>query len=153
MLKRTLCICILIGSLLGEANSLSCFNCSTLTSCQNPSLQACNNEVAIINSYWLSTIYAGVSFINASDSFECLYLPYSAHIDNESTVLEFRGCVFRDIDICSLPQQSNRNVIDCHACNWNYCNRNSGSSFIKSNSIKLITSLTLITYKLLKCTL
>ncbi|XP_022230872.2 uncharacterized protein LOC111079857 [Drosophila obscura] len=134
------------------ANSLSCYSCKDVASCQNPTLQDCSNTTANESSVWLSTLHNNVPVVGGSQSFLCTNLTYY-HSSNNSRITEFLGCVHPNATVCelTLTAADNRTAWskNCKTCNQDYCNRNPAGTFSGSAYTMIGSVLALLLAKIL----
>ncbi|BFF93707.1 uncharacterized protein DMAD_11505 [Drosophila madeirensis] len=125
------------------ANSLSCYSCKDLTSCQNPTLQTCSNATANDSTLWLSTLHNNVPIVEGSLDFFCTNLTYY-HANNNSRISEFLGCVHPNAMVCNLTltKEENRTIWskECHNCNTDYCNKNNPAGTFSGSAYTMIGS-------------
>ncbi|TDG41631.1 hypothetical protein AWZ03_011957 [Drosophila navojoa] len=115
-------------------SGLTCYSCTSPSSCVNPSTQVCSDRTADETTAWLNTIHKFVPVVESSGSFLCMNLTYYFE-SNNSKIHEYLGCYHPDIPVCILPL--NASISDtwkkgCQSCNKDKCNRNPAGTFSKS---------------------
>ncbi|XP_060658621.1 uncharacterized protein LOC132793041 [Drosophila nasuta] len=132
------------------ANSLTCYSCNTIQSCQNPSTQTCSNTTANATSAWLSTIHSDVPQINGSLNFKCMNLTHFIYANN-SKQSEILGCFHESIPVCSLTLNATNSATwakTCKTCTTDYCNRSPAGTFSKSSYTMIGSVVALLLVKL-----